>query len=291
MSIRFYSSPEEGCLAVNVDFNGILPECGKNRRLNVSCDFRGMGDANIYVFPDGNGGCVTNFKSGQRAYWYAPSKSTICDRTRHDKTEIYDPNLWVLWDQAKPVSEHPYLINKCIKSNKRIRQISHQKIQNIFNWAPWGLRDPLLCVPLIDGAGLVSMQFIDIEGQKRFLKGHKTTGAYWSTGKAKPNKPIGIAEGVATAISVAAVNKFPVVAAMSCGNLVVIAKKIRARFPDKQIYLLSDADKGEINAQIAAKIISAGIAIPPFTADMLRLFQEGKPSDFNDYYRILGILK
>lgn len=291
MTMKFSKTPEEACQAVSVDFDGTLPDYGQNRRLNVSSDPRGVGDANIYVFPDGNGGCVTNFKSGQRGYWYFRSKSTVSAQRQSDKTKIYDPLLWVLWHEADPVGDHPYLVNKCIKPNKRMRQITCRQIQPILDWAPWGLRDPLLCIPLTDGIGLVSMQFIDVEGCKRFLKGHKTTGAYWCTGKAKPNEPLGIAEGVATALSVASVNKFPVVAAMSCGNLVTVAKKMRVRFPDKEIYLLSDMGAGETDAQTAAWTIGASIAIPPFTAEMLQSYPDGKPSDFNDFYRILGILK
>lgn len=292
MSWKFFRSPEEVCRAVGVDFDGTLPDRGQNRRLNVSGDPRGVGDANIYVFSDGNGGCVTNFKSDQKAYWYTTGTPSVRTPMRRNKSgETHAPLLRMLWNEAEPVLSHPYLEKKCVKPNKRIRQVTCKQVQHVFNWAPWGLSDPLLCIPLSDGAGLVSMQFIDINGQKRFLKGHPTTGAYWSTGKWRANRPLGIAEGVATAISVATVNAFPVVAAMSCGNLLAVAKKIRDRFPDKQIYLLSDAGKGEREAQTAAYEIGASIAVPPFTAEMLQSFPEEKPTDFNDFYRILRILK
>ena len=292
MTKKSFRSPEEACLAVSVDFDATLPDCGQNRRLNVSGDPRGVGDANIYAFSDGNGGCVTNFKSGQRACWYTANKCGAPAQERRNKSgDNHDPLLRMLWREAKPVVSHPYLENKCVKPNKRIRLVTCKQVQRIFDWAPWGLCDPLLCIPLTDGTGLVSMQFIDIRGQKLFLKGHTTTGAYWCTGKRCSKKPLGIAEGVATAISVATVNEFPVVAAMSCGNLLAVAHGIRNRFPDAQIYVLADAGKGENEAQTAAYAIGASIAIPPFTAEMLQSFPEGKPTDFNDYYRILGILK
>lgn len=290
--MKFFRSPEEVCRAVGVDFDGTLPDRGQNRRLSVSGDPRGVGDANIYTFSDVNGGCVTNFKSGQKAYWFTTGSPTVRKLMRQNKSGAnHDPLLLTLWHEAEPVFSHPYLENKSVKPNKWVRQITCKQVQNVFEWTPWGLSDPLLCIPLTDGAGLVSMQFIDINGQKRFLKGHPTTGAYWSTGKWRANRPLGIAEGVATAISVATVNDFPVVAAMSSGNLLAVAKKIRDHLPNKQIYLLSDAGKGEIEAQTAAYAIGASIAVPPFTPEMLQSFPEGKPTDFNDYYRILGILK
>ena len=77
MKNSVYKSPQEACCAVGVHFNGTLPDYGQNRRLNVCGDPRGVGDANIYAFPDGNGGCVTNFKAGQRACWYNPGNSTL----------------------------------------------------------------------------------------------------------------------------------------------------------------------------------------------------------------------
>lgn len=292
MTMEFFRSPEEVCRAIGVDFDGTLPDRGQNRRLNVSGDPRGVGDANIYAFSDVNGGCVTNFKSGQKAYWFTTGSPTVRKPMRQNKSGAnHDPLLLTLWHEAEPVLSHPYLERKCVKPNSRVRQVNCKQVERFFEWAPWGLCDPLLCIPLSDGAGLVSMQFIDVRGQKRFLKGHATTGAYWSTSKWRANKPLGIAEGMATAISVATVNGFPVVAAMSSGNLLAVAKKIRDRLPDKQIYLLSDAGKGESEAQTAAYTIGASIAVPPFTPEMTQSFPEGKPTDFNDYYRILGILK
>lgn len=292
MTMEFFRSPEEVCRAIGVDFDGTLPDRGQNRRLNVSGDPRGVGDANIYAFSDVNGGCVTNFKSGQKAYWFTTGSPTVRKPMRQNKSGAnHDPLLLTLWHEAEPVLSHPYLERKCVKPNSRVRQVNCKQVERFFEWAPWGLCDPLLCIPLSDGAGLVSMQFIDVRGQKRFLKGHATTGAYWSTSKWRANKPLGIAEGVATAISVATVNGFPVVAAMSSGNLLAVAKKIRDRLPDKQIYLLSDAGKGESEAQTAAYTIGASIAVPPFTPEMTQSFPEGKPTDFNDYYRIFGILK
>lgn len=171
-----FRKPEEACLAVGVDFDGVVPEGGTNRRLNVSGDPRGKGDGNIYTFPDGNGGCVTNFKSGEKATWGETSKAG----PRKKPQFKYDARLKELWRKAQPVKTHPYCERKCIKPTKRMRQITRNEIQQIFGWAPWKLLDPLLCIPLTDGIDLVSMQFIDIQGKKASLKG------------TKPKVPIGL---------------------------------------------------------------------------------------------------
>ena len=39
-----FGTPEEACLAVGVDFDGVVPEGGTNRRLNVS------GDISCYLY-------------------------------------------------------------------------------------------------------------------------------------------------------------------------------------------------------------------------------------------------
>lgn len=62
MKKKYFRTPEEACRAVGVDFDGVVPECDTNHRVNVSNDPRGKADGNIYTFPDGNGGSVTNFK-------------------------------------------------------------------------------------------------------------------------------------------------------------------------------------------------------------------------------------
>lgn len=290
MKANHFRTPEEACLAVGVDFDGTVPECGSNHRLNVSGDPRGKLDGNIYTNKEGTGGCVTNFK-GERAYWHNSKKATIRSRTRCETPVTSDSRLRELWDKAEPVRSHPYLAKKGIKPHSRMRQTTCKQVKAVFDWAPGGLCDPLLCIPLTDGTGLVSMQFIGANGKKNFLKGHPAAGVYWATGKGQPDKPIGIAEGVATAISVATVNKFPVVAAMFSGNLAAVAKKAREKYPDHDIYILGEIGRGEREAHEAALSIGAKVAFPPFTDEMIQSFKGGKPTDFNDLYSSLAETK
>lgn len=100
--MEIFQIAEEVCRAVGVDFDGTLPDRGQNRRLNVSGDPRGVGDANIYVFSDGNGGCVTNFKSDQKAYWYTTGTPSVRTPMRRNKSgETHAPLLRMLWNEAE----------------------------------------------------------------------------------------------------------------------------------------------------------------------------------------------
>lgn len=170
MKANHFRTPEEACLAVGVDFDGTVPECGSNHRLNVSGDPRGKLDGNIYTNKEGTGGCVTNFK-GERAYWHNSKKATIRSRTRCETPVTSDSRLRELWDKAEPVRSHPYLAKKGIKPHSRMRQTTCKQVKAVFDWAPGGLCDPLLCIPLTDGTGLVSMQFIGANGKKIFSRG------------------------------------------------------------------------------------------------------------------------
>ena len=55
--------------------------------------------------------------------------------------------------------------------------------------------------------------------------------------------------------------------------------------------MLADVGNGEQEANEAAYKIGAKIAVPPFTDEMKKSFKDGTASDFNDYYRIIGVLK
>lgn len=279
-----FHTPAEACRAVGLDFDGVTPLPGSSRRLDVTGDLRGKNDGSICTSADGKGGCVTNFKTSTTVTWSEDGKAHQYKKQCTKR----DTQLKELWRSAQPVKMHPYCKRKGIEPTKLMRQVSCEKANEILGWAPSGLENPLLCIPLTDGKEIVSMQFIDTKGQKRFLKGAETKGAYWFTGKAVPGKPIGIAEGVATAISVAMVNEFPVIAAMSCGNLKAVAKKIRAKYPKNEIIIIGDVGRGEREAHEAARCAGAKVAFPPFTPEMIASFNGGNPSDFNDLYCILA---
>lgn len=173
-----------------------------------------------------------------------------------------------LWQHAQPASEqHPYLAKKGI--------------------APHALRQQgeTLLVPLTDEAGqLVNLQRIFTDGTKRFLSGGRIKGCFSAL---KGGEPLIIAEGYATAASLYAATGGTVLAAMSAGNLLPVARAARNRYPDRQIVIAGDNDcqtegnPGKTAAEAAAKAIGALLATPPNHG--------GKKADFNDIHAWRGL--
>ena len=97
-----------------------------------------------------------------------------------------------------------------------------------------------------------------------------------------------IAEGFATAASIHEATGLPVVIAFNCGNLVSVAKAIRAWLPPARIVIAADDDHategnpGLTKAREAADLIGATVAVPIF------LETEARGTDFNDLAVLRG---
>ena len=93
-----------------------------------------------------------------------------------------------------------------------------------------------------------------------------------------------IAEGYATAVTLAQHGKAPTLAAYDSGNLLSVATAVHQRYPDKTIVIAGDDDHGrESNPgrekELAAAEAVAGVAIfPNFSAEQ----QAQGLTDFND---------
>lgn len=179
-----------------------------------------------------------------------------------------------IWAAAKqPDPKHPYLVAKGI--------------------GPRGLRQykDALVVPVYRDGKLVSLQFIAPDGDKRFLTGGKMDGGYASiSGKAASRDRIVIAEGYATAASLFDALGLPVVVAFNAGNLLPVAKAIRAKYPEAAVVVAGDNDQwtvvrevptnvGLIRATQAAEAVGGTVSVPPFAHD-----DPEKRTDWNDYY-------
>jgi putative DNA primase/helicase len=141
-----------------------------------------------------------------------------------------------------------------------------------------------LVVPLRDAQGeLHSLQFIDGDGVKRFLRGGRVAGCFFSLAL-KADGPLIIDEGYVTGASIHKATGYAVVCAISSGNLLEVAKAVRVLFPQREIIIAADNDRwtvkppnpGLTEATAAAKAIGARLAVPQF--DDL----SNKPTDFND---------
>ena len=163
------------------------------------------------------------------------------------------------WGKAA-CATHPYLTKKAIR--------------------PHGTKVTrgTLLVPVYDGEGsFQSLQFIYRDGAKRFLKGGKTFGGRFWLGV--PGATIVIAEGFATAAAIHEATGMPVCVAFNAGNLIVVAKDLRAKHPQARIVVAGDDDIregrpniGREKAMEAAQAVGSKAVFPNM----------GKKADFWD---------
>lgn len=157
-----------------------------------------------------------------------------------------------LWQQAAPAFDsHPYLKAKGVRS-----------------FALRVLRDRLL-IPARDAAGrLHTLQFIGPDGAKRFLSGGRIAGCYYAIGR--PRDVLLLAEGYATAATLHQATGLAVAVCFNCGNLLDVAKSLRAKFPRLRFVICADNDArtpgnpGLTAARKAARAVGGLVAFPDF---------------------------
>lgn len=134
------------------------------------------------------------------------------------------------------------------------------------------LRGEILLPIQIDGK-LSSLQRIDEEGGKTFLPGGAVRGGYTTIGLNGHADTLLICEGYATGVSLRRMTGKPVVVAFSAGNLQLVARTMRERFPEARIVIAGDNDTqtkgnpGKAAATAAAKSIGGVVAIPEAGGD------------------------
>ena len=176
------------------------------------------------------------------------------------------------WESYAPATDaHPYLETK--------------------NVPAYGLRldqDNNLVLPVLDADGKIqSLQFIQPNGEKRFLTGGKIAGGYYPLlGQNGTASTLLLAEGFATAATLHKATGLTTLVCFNCGNLEAVGKLARSKYPDREIIIAADNDTGTTNvdgtpinpgvdtATRVAGNIGAKVAICPA--------HEGKKTDFND---------
>jgi phage/plasmid primase-like uncharacterized protein len=178
-----------------------------------------------------------------------------------------------IWNAAQPArDDHPYLTHKGVKAHGA------------------RLHDGALVIPVRDGVNTHSLQFINADGQKRFLTGGRVAGCYFAIGNPDGAAALCIAEGYATGATIHEATNYPVAVAFNAGNLEPVARSLRITFPTVNLILCADDDvategnPGLTKARAAALAVGAKVAIPNFGADR----PEGA-TDFNDMTKHCGL--
>jgi len=177
-----------------------------------------------------------------------------------------------LWDAATPATSHPYLTRKRVQAHGA---------RTLYN-------NNILVLPMRNADGeLLTLQFIDKEGRKRFLKGGAKSGHFYTI--LGHRGAIYIAEGFATAGNIHECTGCTVIVAVDAGNLQPVAEAMRKKYPNAEIVICADDDwktagnPGLRKARAAARAINATIAVPDFGHN-----RRDRDTDFNDLCDFIG---
>jgi len=178
----------------------------------------------------------------------------------------------ITWDRAAPApAAHPYLARKGIGAHGARRDGKN------------------LAVPMrdIDGA-LWGVQTVKPDGGKLFMSGGRVQGTFATLGELRPGEPVVIAEGFATAATMREATGLTVLAAFDSGNLMEVARAVRAADLARPIIMAADNDHhlpsrpvplsnvGAEKAKAAAEAVGGLVLMPSFKpADL--------GTDWNDY--------
>lgn len=155
-------------------------------------------------------------------------------------------------------------------------------------------KDDKLVVPLHDAKGEIhSLQFVDEDGKKTFLKGGKKIGNFFmiDAGNVTKSKEIYLTEGFATGVSVHMATNKPVAVTFDAGNIEHVLKNLKDSHPNKEFTIAADNDLwkesniGREKAELAAKKFGAKVILPEFTL----AHKNETPTDFNDLHKLSGL--
>lgn len=170
------------------------------------------------------------------------------------------------WTRAVRCDAHPYLSQKDVSA--------------------YGLKMAAgkILVPVMDMAGTTrSLQFIDADGNKKFLFGGATAGCFHRI--PGTNDVVAVAEGYATAASIHMATGWTVLVAFNADNLLPVARAWRDAHPGCRLIICGDDDrwrftinKGRVKGEACAKEVGATVLFPSFASD------ENEPTDWNDLH-------
>lgn len=196
------------------------------------------------LFDDLRGGIFGDFRNGITHEWQAQKPETMTAEQRQQHREAVErarqereaelarvqqetrEKAARIWAASPPANDnHPYLVRKQVKAFN-IRESRGS-----------------LVIPVASADGtLQSLQFIDADGNKLFLKGGMKRGCYFSFG-GKPVDRVIVAEGYATGASLHMAHGCPVAIAFDAGNLEPVCKALRAKLPeDIKVEIWADND-------------------------------------------------
>ncbi|RQR24998.1 PriCT-2 domain-containing protein [Burkholderia sp. Bp9142] len=199
-----------------------------------------------------------------------------------------------IWQWARPVGpEHPYLVRKHLDPAYTLRELDALELRALLGYPPVSeeiaLSGRVLIVPVWNGS-ISTLELIDEHGCKSSLAGGAKRGGYWTTEPiwvpaSAPSRVL-IAEGMATALAASRATGWFATAALSSGNLGLVAQSLREQYPAAELILLGELGSGEAQARRAAQDARAHLVWPRFAADAR--IHDMVPNDFSDMVVLSG---
>ena len=188
---------------------------------------------------------------------------------------------------ASPATDHPYLARKKVRGDGLLIAAPGTKVEGAER--PIDISGRLL-VPIRNAAtgAVTSLQIIDDNGGKMFLRGGRVAGGQHVIGDANSPWPLHIAEGYATGETIYEATGHTVAVAFTAHNIAAVAAQHRAASPDRSIFIVADNDReakrnvGLEAANAAAAAIDGHVLVPAFGPD-----EAG--TDYNDAMKSRGI--
>ena len=285
---------DAGLVTNEIDLSGELVACGTTKkpggtdgRYAVHLDF----PPNVYVVnyhDGGEGRTVPLYDRGTLDAMTAEEKEAMRERIRQEKEAAQarrEEERRAAAEKANRIfqtlppagKDNPYLKLKGVLPRGDMRQDKEGR----------------LVLPVLNKDGrLTSLQYIDGEGSKRFLKGGGKVGCFFPVPAKKGGQdgPLLIGEGCATVASACMASGYAGLVAFDSGNLEAVAKMARSKYPDREIVLLADNDctdkdgnprpddknPGLVAATAAAQTVGGKLAVCPAI--------RGRKADFNDLF-------
>lgn len=249
------------------------------------------------LFDDGCGGVFGDFSTGLDKHWQAETERTYtteerhafqqrCESERKSREAEQDRQHRAAAIKAADIlaaavgdpARHPYALKKAVCFGPLVKRGA---------WPQRGWADALL-IPVCGADGNVwTLEAINPDGEKDYLKGGHKRGGFHPFGKIRGAARVLIGEGLATVAAVHAVDGAPAVAAMDAGNLSAVALAVRSLAPNAELILLADNDikpdgsnPGLKMATDAAQVVGGFVAVPEL---------DGQKCDFWDVWQQLGV--
>lgn len=177
-----------------------------------------------------------------------------------------------MWEAGKECERHTYLEKKEVLS--------------------YGLKvdeKGLLMIPLLDASlAVVGLQFINDDGEKKFLTGSKKSGSFFILGQEilKSSDTVYYAEGYATAASIYRDMEAPVFVCFDAYNLSAVAEGIFETLSDRKHIFIADNDESKTGEKEALKACS----IITKAGGMAEVRMPTSKGDYNDHKQVSGEL-